>query len=435
MLVLIFALVFFFVSERTTLFSPEFSPERKVVNLWAFSMPAKTMLQMKDQFETQHPDITLEVQTVPWESMQNKALWAIAADSNVPDVIVGSSEWLGGLVSNGALDPLDAYLDEEFFARYLPATLGIYRFPEIRRDRPRGRGPMRQYGVPLDLDLMLVFYRADVLEPIMQRVGMQEFPQTWNELERLARAVRETQGDRHLFYLDPDDLVPMSMALLPSSGASFLDPSLSRAVFNSPEATEAFSFFNRMLRDDLMIQWNRSTMEDPIVLYKSGALLANIAGPWYSKMLQAKAPEQAGRWRVALFPRREPGLPTSGLGGACLAMPYNARNKPEAIQLIKFMSDDRFALAYFERVGSPPPQMTAWENPVFESQIPYFGGQRMYRVVRQAIESAKPLQLMPNSEVTKGTVRWAMHQIFVRGAEENRTLDRAVMRANRLLRE
>src|SRR5690348_15487708 len=117
-LVLAFALAFFFISERLTIFSSMRTDQPTVVSLWSFSTPARTMLQLKSKFEDQHPNIVVDVQTVPWDNLQEKTLWAIAANSNVPDVIVGSSEWMGGLAANGALDPLDGPLESSFFDAY-----------------------------------------------------------------------------------------------------------------------------------------------------------------------------------------------------------------------------------------------------------------------------------------------------------------------------
>jgi hypothetical protein len=98
------------------------------------------------------------------------------------------------------------------------------------------------------------------------------------------------------------------------------------------------------------------------------------------------------------------------------------------------MADNRFALEYFRRVGSPPPQKSAWDDPVFARPIPYFGGQRVYEVVRQALETARPLQLMPSSEITKGPVKRAMHLIAVEGRPAQEVLDREAVEADRILR-
>jgi multiple sugar transport system substrate-binding protein len=413
--------------------------QETVISFWAFAFPAQTMKILKTEFEDAHPGIRVEVQTVAWEHLQQKALWAIAANSNVPDVIVASSEWVGGLVSAGALEPLDGpEFPAEFFQRYFPAALGVYQFPEVRRDQPGEYGRIRQYGIPLDLDLMMIFYRADLVDPILERLGFKAFPEDWENFQKLGRAVFQEYGTStpaaHLLYLDPEDPVPMTMAFLPASGARVLSEDYQRAVFNSPEAVEAFRLFAQLLKDECAIRWERGTMEDPMVLYKTHRVLANISGPWFSKHLERRAPELSGKWKVALFPRRKPEYPSCGLGGACLAIPYNAPHKREAAELLRFMATERFALAYFQRVGSPPPQVTAWSDPTFDQPVAYFGGQKIYHVVRRAIETAQPIQIVPKTQVTRDVLRKSLRAICD-GRDLHETLDAAVQEANAILAE
>ncbi len=439
-IILVFALAFFFVTERSQYFARgEDGQEQEVVNLWAASTPAQTMAELKAEFENQNPDLRVEIQTVAWQSLQEKTLWAVAADSNVPDLIVGSSEWTGGLANNGALEPLDKHFEPKFFARFFPSALGTYQFPEVVRDKPGYRGPSKQYGIPLDLDMMMIFYRADIVDPVMAGLGMKEFPSDWENFAKLGKALHEQYGGRpdtpHLIYLDPEDPVPLRMAFLPSSGGALFDSEMKYARFDAPEAEAGFTYFAKLLQNGTGKVWNRSTMGDPFDLMKSNRVFGNISGPWFCKFLEVKAPEQAGKWRVAPFPRRSPVYPSSGLGGSCLAMPYNAPNKRGAISLAKFMSTDQFALAYFRRVGSPPPQITAWRDPVFDQPLPYFGGQRVYRVVRQVIDNARPLQLLPNAEVVKSHVRWALAAIAEDPTEAGVILKQAVERAQATIDE
>lgn len=438
-MVLFFAVAFFIVTEISGPGTTVQKQERQLIRIWCTSNPAQVISEFTQRFEQLHPQWDVELQTVAWNSLQEKTLWAVAANSNVPDLILGSSEWTGGLANNGALDPLDNYLPPEFFAQYFRSTLETYQFPLIEKDNPGIHGPMRQYGVPLDLDMMLMFYRADVIEPVMHSLNMQNFPSDWQEFSRLGQALyspRTIRGySQNLLYLDPEDPVPMRMAFLPASGGKLFSNDLSRAVFDSPEAIAAFSFLNQLIDNATAKEWNRATQGDPMELIKSERILANIAGPWYCNILETRVPEQAGKWRVSLFPTRSPEYPTTGLGGSCLAMPYNARNKEGAIEFARFLASEEFALAYFERVGSPPPLRHVWNNAALDQEMPYFGGQKVFQVVRQAIETGEPLQLLPNAQVMKQHVRWAMNEIAARDANPTETLKLAVRRANEALQK
>jgi len=434
--VFVFALIFFFISERMPE-QTDAGKKRQTIHVWCTSIPAQTILVFKNKFEQLHPQYEVEVQTVAWNSLQEKTLWAVAAGSNVPDLILGSSEWTGGLANSGALDPLDNYLDEEFFEQYFPAALGTYQFPLVDRERPDYRGPMRQYGIPLDLDMMLVFYRADIIDPVMAKLGMAQFPTDWENYKILGANLYTpktlTGTSQNLLYLDPEDPVPMRMAFLPSSGGMLFNNDLSRATFDSPESIAAFSFMAELIDSKSAKEWNRVTQGDPMELVQSARIASYIAGPWYCKVLETRVPEQAGKWRVAQFPKRNPRYPSTGLGGSCLAMPYNASNKTGAIALAKFLASEEFAMEYFNRVGSPPPIRHVWDKPELDQPMPYFGNQKVYQVVRQAIDNSRPLQLLPNAQVMKQHVRWAMYEITTRDANPTETLKIAVREANKAL--
>lgn len=437
--VLIFALAFYFINKGATPENSDDTAERKVVHVWCTSIPAQIIAEFSEQFEALHPQYKVEIQTVGWNSLQEKTLWAVAADSNVPDLILGSSEWTGGLVNNGALEPLDKWLSPEFFSQYFSSALGTYQFPFVDKDRPGERGPMRQYGIPLDLDMQLMFYRADIVDPALEKLGMTEFPKDWDGFRRLGEAVyspRTLRGEsQNLMYLDPEDPVPMRMAFLPASGGKLFSQDLGKAVFDSPESIAAFSFLHQLIDNKTAKEWNRATQGEAMELVKSERIAANISGPWYSKILETRVPEQAGKWRVALFPTRAPNYPTTGLGGSCLAIPRNAQNKPGAIELAKFLASEEFALAYFKRVGSPPPLRHVWNNAEFDQPMPYFGNQKVYQVVRQAIDDGIPLQLLPNAQVMKQHVRWAMNEIVARDANATETLKQAVKLANEAMQK
>lgn len=432
-IVLLFAVGFYFITEHVAP-PPARKAEPTPIHFWCTALPAEIITEFAERFEALHPEYKVKIQTVAWNSLQEKTLWAVAAESNVPDLILGSSEWTGGLANNGALAPWDDYLSPEFFAQYFPGALETYQFPHVERDRPDFRGSMRQYGIPFDLDMMLMFYRDDVVAPVLKKLGMEQFPSDWHNFARLGRAVyspRTLRGhSQNLIYLDPEDPVPVRMAFLPASGGKLFSQDLSTAIFDSPECITAFSYMHDLIADHTAKEWNRATQSDPMLLVKSERIVAYIAGPWFCNVLETQVPEQAGKWRVARFPTRAPGLPSTGLGGSCLALPYNAENKEGAVKLAQFLASEEFAIAYFKQVGSPPPLRAAWNSAELDQPMPYFGNQKVYQVVRSAIDNSRPLQLLPNAQVMKQHVRWAMNEIITRNAQATRTLQLAVDHAN-----
>lgn len=434
--ILFFAVGLYFYTQYSATASKA-PPKPKPIHFWCTALPAQLIAEFTREFERKNPQYKVELQTVAWNSLQEKTLWAVAAGSNVPDLILGSSEWMGGLANSGALSAWDDHLPPEFFQQYFAGALDSYKFPHILREKPGYRGEMRQYGVPFDLDMMLLYYRADVIDPVLEKLGMKTFPTNWEDFSRLGTAIyspRTLRGhSQNLIYIDPEDPVPVRMAFLPASGGRLFTSGLDRAAFDEPEAIAAFSFMHQLIKNHTAKEWNRGTQSDPMLLVKSERILAYIAGPWYTKVLEKQIPEQAGKWRVAPFPTREPQFPCTGLGGSCLAMPYNAENKEGAVKLAQFLASDEFALAYFNHVGSPPPLRSAWNSTELDEPRPYFGGQKVYQVVRHAIDHGRPLQLLPNAQVMKQHVRWAMNEIITRDANATETLKLATQHAQQAL--
>lgn len=435
-LLFVFTLGFFLFAEREKA-EKRSTGDKKVIQVWCTDVPAHTVKQLAPLFEQNNPGYSVHVQTVAWTSLQEKTLWAVASNSNVPDLILGSSEWTGGLANNGALEPLNKYLSEDFFAQFFKSALGTYQYPLINRDDPEFRGEYHQYGIPLDLDLMMIFYRADIVDPKLAELGMTAFPETWADFEKLGKSLYRAESPlgypQHFTYIDPEDPVPLRMAFLPASGGVVFNRGLTEVTFDSPEAIAAFDFMGSLIKENAAKEWNVNTQGKPIDLIKSERIFANISGPWFARKLETEAVEQAGKWRVAKFPKRKPEYRTTGLGGTCLAMPYNAANKAGAVEFIKFLTSDTFALTYFQKVGSPPPIKHVWDSPEFDQPAPYFGNQQLYQVVRAAIEDSEPLQLMPSAQIMKQHVRQALFEITVNDGNTTEILKSAVKKANESL--
>ena len=93
--VLLFAIGFYAVTEHVSPTKVAASGERKAIQFWCTALPAQVISEFTQRFEQLHPEYKVEIQTVAWNSLQEKTLWAVAAESNVPDLILGSSEWTG----------------------------------------------------------------------------------------------------------------------------------------------------------------------------------------------------------------------------------------------------------------------------------------------------------------------------------------------------
>ena len=396
------------------------------VRVWAFSLPAKALRDFAPEFAARNGR-PLEVETVPWADMQKKVLLAVAARSGVPDLVVCDPMWIGGLIAAEGLSALDHDLSAPERDRFFPPALRTYE----------AGGHL--YAAPLDIDMMVCFWRQDLFQPHLRDMGLGGFPKRIGEFETAARALSASAPAgqrRYALLVDPSSMETLLMGWGPAFGVQWLSADLRRATFSSPQARRLLSFLMEALAPGAFgLRWNTRTDGDPFPLFRSGKVAVALAGPWFRKRLEEEAPEMAGQWRIAPLPIMDEACATGGLGGAALAIPVNAPDRAGGLAALRLMLSPAFLRRYFELVGSPPAVRDVWDWPELSTPLPYFGGQRYFQVVREAIDSAGPMPLAPGPESLEAPLQWALHQALAAGADPNAVLEEAVRRAQKALDE
>lgn len=394
------------------------------ITLWAFSFTKDAIGIIKDQFEKQNQDIKVKVETINYGDLRTRLLAAIQSGVNVPDVVVASSAWAGSLIAAGGLEPLDKYYDSANLRRFLPQALDIYRY--------RGQ----QYGIPLDLDLMMLFYRADIVDPILKKWGWKTFPDSWDNFSKLAKAVTvDKDGDgrpeQYALPLGANDPYTLYTGFVTPAGGRYFRGN--KSAVNSPEFERALQFYTDLIRrHKVALEWTAS-FGDIVSGLRSGLIVMYPIGPWYKSEMKINLPEMAGKWRLAPMPVPHPGNPSTAITGISLAIPVNALHKNEAARFIKFLTgNDEALLTYFKYVGSPVPVTSLWGRPIFKETDPYFK-QRIYEPILTALKNGKPIELIPQQKILEAI--GAAQEKAVRGkATVKNALAEAAREINNLLK-
>jgi ABC-type glycerol-3-phosphate transport system substrate-binding protein len=138
-------------------------------------------------FQEVHPNITIEVQSVPSEEMFDKLLAQIAA-GNPPDTGYVSDWMTGALAQNEGLVPLDDYISKSTIIDvddYVPAFLQPARVGEV------------QYGLPFASETTGLFYRLDRFEEV--GLDPNHPPETWEEFREYAEKLTDTANSKYGF--------------------------------------------------------------------------------------------------------------------------------------------------------------------------------------------------------------------------------------------
>jgi multiple sugar transport system substrate-binding protein len=123
-------------------------------------------------------------------------------------------------------------------------------------------------------------------------------------------------------------------------------------------------------------RWDMNTPSDAErnAALQNSALVSFISASWAEGDLKVNyCADQAGKWRIASLPG---GIKTMNYGGSNICIPNQGKNKTEAWAFVEYMlatvqgQNDMFkAMGYF------PAYIPAWDDPVYNEQDPYYGGQ------------------------------------------------------------
>jgi arabinogalactan oligomer/maltooligosaccharide transport system substrate-binding protein len=130
--------------------------------IWTDDLKITAIKKVADGFAEAN-DITVDVQAIT----DNQANFVTANSAgNGPDVMVGAHDWIGNLVQNGAIDPLQLTPDQ--LSAYAPTAVQAVTYDE------------QLYGLPYGVE-SLVLYRNTALAP--------EEPATFDDAVKAGQAL------------------------------------------------------------------------------------------------------------------------------------------------------------------------------------------------------------------------------------------------------
>lgn len=342
---------------------------------------ADTLLtKVKEEFEAQHEDITVEL--VPIEAQQNDYFTKLAlmnqSPATAPDVMYEDTFMIKSDVDAGYLAPLDEYVEQwdEWD-----------QFYDNAKDAGRGDDG-RIYGIPMGTDTRALWYNTELFEQAGLPVPWQ--PKTWQDVLDAAATIKQKLPD--VIPLNVYSGKPQGEAaamqgfemLLYGTGDTLYDPETQKWITGSQGFVDSLQFISDLYQGGLgptpqqALDKNVANIAQGEWLPKgqlaisldgswvSGAWLESGTNPWPEwdqVMAQSPMPTQNGQ---------EPGA-TSMSGGWTLAMGSGASNPDAAWEFMSLALNKENSLSYDveasqiavrEDVANDPSYVEA--NPTFE---------------------------------------------------------------------
>src|SRR5687768_6505742 len=354
--------VFEFTRENYSPDIPE--PAEPVTVTWATWINTESPFweQTIAAFQEVHPNITIEVQSVPSEEMFDKLLAQIAA-GNPPDTAYVSDWMTGALAQNDGLVPLDDYIAKSNAIDvddYVPAFLEPSRVGDV------------QYGLPFAAETTMLFYRTDRFEEA--GLDPNHPPETWEEFREYAEKLTDTANAKYGFAVfAPESAFYFYPWLWQAGGEQLNTDDPSDVIWDSPEGQRAADFYANLAQyspPDLL----NATSWDGRVPFANGDVGMYMAGTWFAGTLMTEFPDATGLWAAAPLPSDQR-CATTIAGDHLVA--FKATEHPEAaFKWIEWLSSPQNMVGY--NLGNPnepgtllPPKTSLLEDESLYENRPY----------------------------------------------------------------
>lgn len=340
--------------------APPVQAETVTITVAAFPALDQIIRSALLEFNKQHPEIQVKVVSREFSDHHTAMTTAIATGSNMPDIMLLESGYMGRFVESGAFQNLLAapFNALQYRSRFVPFTFS------------QARSSVGQLiAMPADIGVGALFYRKDLLT----RAGVKETDliTSWESFVQSGFAIRKMTGA----YLvgnarDLKDIMIRSN-LKPGEGIYF--DSRGNVLVESPRFVRAFELA-RMVRFNKLDARTQAWSAEWSESFKRGTVATHMMGSWFGGHLANwLAPDTRGLWRSVALPDGA----YASWGGTFYAIPRHAPHKAHAWELIKFMTLNRARqIEAFKAQDSFPALLEAHQDEYFKQPMPFLDNQK-----------------------------------------------------------
>ncbi|MDQ0472050.1 ABC transporter substrate-binding protein [Labrys wisconsinensis] len=338
------------------------------VTFWQFSTREADIASWKAaiaEFEKANPDITVEMELVPWSEQQQRLVSALST-GGLPDVSMLGNNVVAQFQAAGALAPLDDYFaayDKEHgtnvASEIWPGDKGYYNIAG------------HWWASPIAVETRALYYRKDLFKAA--GLDPDKPPQTWADFA--ADADKLTKANKDGIY---GAALPMSldyatvqnfMAAYLGYGARMLGDD-HKCGFDTPEFTAALDVYTSVYKDKATHP-DAPTMNGDVFRkgFRDGKFAMILSDPGFYTDLKTDNQPFLGDIGIAMVPAG-PKNRSGFLGGWPLVLWNASENKDAAAKWIMFATHGE-PLRHLAQVAGAIPGSTALARTAPWTDYPY----------------------------------------------------------------
>lgn len=268
-------LVSLLISAMMFVFSSE-AYAQVTLTVWEWDMNERpeAVQAIVKAFEEENPDIKIKIETIDWNSMEQKSVLAGAAGT-MPDCIEISAVWMHTLAKRGYLEDLAPFIEKEeegFIEDYVVATKNPWT---------------NTYSyLPWRMNVGGLY----MVEDYVKEAGFAEPPKTWQEFEEIAKKCTvdldgDGKIDRYGFVCNTPNS-NFALKLFCSFGVQFENPDATSGLA-SPKAIEAMEYWYEIEKNYGPPEMAMFGFKESRDVFMSGKAAMTAEGNWMNTILAA----------------------------------------------------------------------------------------------------------------------------------------------------
>lgn len=374
------------------------------IEIWSWDVAAKSLEEAAAEFKKIHPDVDFQIEDLGTDQVYDKLTTRLASNTGLPDVVSIEAERVTTFASKfpkGFVDLTEVVNTDDF----LPVKVSECRVGD------------KIVAFPWDAAPSAIFYRVDYFE----QAGIDpESIETWDDFIEAGKKINDL-GVK-MIPIAPSKNITVYGMLLNQLGSYYFDNEGNTAV-NSPESIKAMEYVKKMYDAD--ITFDNTNWDGLVTATKEGKIATVPSAVWWAGTLQDECEETSGKWRVMKLPVVEKGLDFGAVyGGSNIMIPEGAENKEAAIEFVKFaMTDIDAQINGFSKYGLYPSYIPSYNEPVFDEEVEYFGGQKIWKFFTEIGKDIPELNYTENSDEAYNHIRDAQARILLKGADVEKTMN------------
>lgn len=363
------------------------------LRVWVMGDAGKTLSKVTESF-TAKTGITLKIDGIPWENVNDRLTTAVASGDG-PDVVQVGLSLLPTFADAGVLEDISAQV------KNYPA-LDPSNFPEAVSPQAL-TGTDAVTSVPWVSDTRVLFYRTDILAD----AGVTAPPTTWDEMRSVAKTLAARGAGQFGYYIPLwDNTLPVQYTWQAGGDVVDADGGIN---LDTPEFTEAVDHWTGFFTDGsapTASDWDQTQG------FISGATPMVVSGPYLARAIDEAAPDLDGKWDVATLPTKDTG--TSLFAGSNLAVWKGSKNVDAAVHLLAHLADPEVQVAWYEAMSELPTTADALEKVSAEDP--------KVKVYADQLDDARTVPMVPGWDLAANEMATALTDIATNGADRDARL-------------